>query len=90
MFRTFKRAAVVAVGALAIFSVARPASAQFAREEWHGGVRYLFVYNNTPVIMHCRILDQNGSWFQANIAPGQHVFKPVHPQNAAQWNCVPL
>lgn len=73
-----------------VLSFAVPASAQSAAVQWIGGVRYLFVYNTTPVALRCGILESNGTWFWADIGPGQHVYKPIHPANAAQWNCVPI
>ena len=66
------------------------ANAQRAVEQWHYGVRYLFVYNTESYPMRCGILDVNGSWFWADVLPGQYIYKAVHPSNSAQWNCNPI
>lgn len=66
------------------------ASAQAAEEKWVNGIRYLFVYNTTNYRLRCGILDSTGHWFWADILPGQHIWKPVHPSASAQWQCNPV
>jgi hypothetical protein len=60
-----------------------------AVEYWYLGVRYIEIWNTSPTILQCSILDANGSWVQMPLPPNGYIYKAVHPQNAFQWRCAP-
>ena len=87
--RIVLRISAVIVALLGFGVAPQAAIAQSASEQWHTGIRYLFVYNTTPIRQRCGILASDGSWFWADILPGQHIYKAIHPSNVAQWHCMP-
>ena len=63
-------------------------------EVWVAGIRYLKVTNtsgiNTPAMnLYCRILTADGTWAALVIAPGQFLYKAVHPSYPTNWSCAP-